>query len=112
VVRTVNRSPRLVDLIGLSLAWQSTDLMITSNFDNFSSRIVWITNSVSIVYKQPSYVNHTQICSWNQQIQRVEGKHSCSCKQRKALMGFKLTTVLTTNHTAYPQRRADPGILS
>jgi len=29
--------------------------MITSNLDNFPSRFVWITDSVSTVYEQPSF---------------------------------------------------------
>jgi len=45
--------------------------MITSNLDNFSLRIVWITSSVSILYEQPSYTYTNIISAVSQHLNRT-----------------------------------------
>jgi len=52
-----------------------------------------------------TYLNHAQICDWNQPVLSKEGKVSCWRKQCGALVGFKLThqlRVWNSNHWGQP----------
>ena len=58
-----------------------------------------------------AYVNHEQICSWNQPVLSNKGKVACSRKQWEPFMGFKLITDRyppITSQMRYPLCQATP----
>jgi len=69
--------------------------------------VLFILIYFSLIVKQAlfAYVNHAQICSWNQPVLSNEGKISCSRKQLEPLMGLELTTDRRDIHNATPPIR-------
>ena len=66
--------------------------------------LVWLWNKQLF-----AYVNHAQIRSWNQPVLNNESEVSYSRKQRRPLLGLKLTTDRyppITSQTRYPLRHA------
>jgi len=78
-----------------------------------ASYFVHVLICFSSIVKQVlfAYVNHAQICSWNQPVLSNEGKVYCSRKQRELLIKLKLTTDRhppITSQTRYPLRHTAP----